>query len=230
MAGRYPAEHLDETVGLQSTPILEEVIVQSSVGVVLFDVGGVLATNGWDRSARRRASDRFGFDWEEFQDRHDFVAHDFETGALTRDDYLERTLFYRDRDFSPAEFIRFMESQTEGFDESLAVAGALADAGSARLGTLNNESRELNEYRIEALGLRASFSMFLSSCYLGVSKPDPRIYRMAIDITGYEPAECLFVDDRELNLECARREGMDAIRFTDAGLLRDELAGRGLLH
>ena len=97
------------------------------------------------------------------------------------------------------------------------------------LATLNNESRELNEHRIETLGLHKNFSMFLSSCYLGVSKPEPEIYRIAIDVTQHSPDECLFIDDRSLNLECATLAGMRTIHFTDAAALRADLTTEGIL-
>ena len=197
--------------------------------VILFDVGGVLASNGWDRVARHRAADEFGFDWTEFQDRHDFVAHDFETGRLDLHGYLERTLFYRERSFQPDDFVTFMKEQTKPFEDSLTIARELAASRSYVLATLNNESRELNEHRIQILGLEEIFSMFLSSCYLGVSKPKPEIYRIAIDVTQHSPDECLFIDDRSLNLECAVREGMRTVHFTGAVDLRAQLILLGLL-
>ena len=196
--------------------------------VLLFDVGGVLATNGWDRQARQRAAEAFGFDWEEFQDRHDFVSHDFETGRLDLPGYLEQTLFYRERSFRRADFIEFMMGQTKPFPDSLAIVDEVAATARYLLATLNNESRELNEHRIEMLGLSKNFSMFLSSCYLGVRKPEPEIYRIAIDVTQHSPDECLFIDDRSLNLECATLAGMRTIHFTDAAGLRADLAKEGI--
>lgn len=202
----------------------------SSIRVLLFDVGGVLATNGWDRVARRRAADQFEFDWEEFQDRHEFVAHDFETGKLDLAGYLDRTLFYRERPFDRSQFVDFMKDQTQPFDESLAIAAELAASGRFLMATLNNESRELNEYRIQALGLSRTFSVFLSSCYLGVTKPEPEIYRIATDVTNHGPGKCLFIDDRRLNLECAELVGMQTNHFTDAATLRADLTVQGLLQ
>ena len=197
--------------------------------VVFFDVGGVLGTNGWDRATRQRAAAEFGFDWEEFQDRHDFVSHDFEIGRLGLDQYLDRTLFYRQRTFGPDEFMAFMKAQSEPFLDSLEVVAELAASNTAVLASLNNESRELNDHRIRLFGLDEYFSMFLSSCYLGVSKPEPEIYRMAADITQRQPSECLFIDDRELNLECATLEGMQTHLFTTAAAMRARLVDLGLL-
>jgi putative hydrolase of the HAD superfamily len=68
--------------------------------------------------------------------------------------------------------------------------------------------------------------MFLSSCFLGMKKPDERIYRLALDITQHPPEQCVFIDDRALNLECATALGIGTIHFTNATALRtsfDEL-------
>jgi len=188
----------------------------TEIKVLFFDVGGVLLTNGWDRTSRRLAADEFEFDWEEFQDRHDSVSGDFEIGKLTMPEYLKRTVFYRERDFSEARFVDFMKSQSKPKPESLAVAGRLADSGQYLMATLNNESRELNDFRIETFGLQRLFSVFLSSSYLGVSKPDREIYQLAVDVAQYRPDQCVFIDDRAINLECANLVGIRPVLFTDA--------------
>lgn len=199
------------------------------VTALFFDVGGVLGTNGWDRQARRQAVERFGLDWEEFADRHEFVVADLETGKIGFDEYLERTVFYRPRDFLPEHFREFVWSRSRPHPPALAFVDRLAATGAYLLATLNNESRELNEHRIELFGLRERFSVFFSSCYLGIRKPEAEIYRLAMDVTNRSPAECLFVDDRLLNTECALLVGMDAIHFDgDVDRLAEELRARGV--
>lgn len=195
----------------------------SDVKVLFFDVGGVLLTNGWDRDARRLACERFDLDWEDFQDRHDFVAPDFEMGRLTMEEYLHRTVFYRQQPFTEDEFVAFMKAQSAAMPDSLALLSDLASPGEYVLATLNNESRELNDHRIETFGLRRYFSMFMSSCYLGMRKPEEDIYRVAVDVTQHRPEECVFIDDRMLNLECAERAGIHPIHFSDADQLRASL-------
>ncbi|MDQ2949344.1 MAG: HAD-IA family hydrolase [Acidobacteriota bacterium] len=64
------------------------------------------------------------------------------------------------------------------------------------MATLNNESRDLNCYRIERFHLRDYFTVFLSSGFLGVRKPDEKIFQLALEITQRSPNECLFVDYR----------------------------------
>jgi putative hydrolase of the HAD superfamily len=198
------------------------------IKVLLFDVGGVLLTNGWDRDARRLACERFGLDWEDFQDRHEFVARAFEIGKLTITEYLRRTVFYRSRPFTEAEFVDFMKAQSEAMPDSLALLADLAASGEYVLATLNNESRELNDHRIETFGLREYFSVFMSSCYLGMKKPEEDIYRVAVDITQHRPEQCLFIDDRQLNLECAERAGIQSVHFKNADQLRTSLRELGV--
>ena len=198
------------------------------ISALFWDVGGVSLTNGWDRGSRRKAVETFNLDWNEFEDRHELMLHPFETGKLTLDQYLQRTIFYKQRSFAPGQVKEFIFSQSQPFPESLAVIRKLADSGLYLMAALNNESREINEYRIEKFGLRDCYDVFLSSCYLGVRKPDPAIYQLALEITQRKPAECVFVDDRNLNLECARELGIGAIQFQSAAQLAKELANRGV--
>ena len=188
----------------------------------------MLLTNGWDRAARVLACRNFDLDWEDFQDRHEFVGPGFEIGKLTMTEYLRRTVFYRDRTFTEEEFIDFMKSQSVAMPDSLALLADLAASGDYLLATLNNESRELNDYRIEAFGLRRYFSLFLSSCFLGLKKPEEEIYRVAVDVTQHRPEQCVFIDDRKLNLECADRVGIHPVHFENAEQLRASLNELGV--
>jgi putative hydrolase of the HAD superfamily len=204
-------------------------VAASPATTLFFDVGGVLLTNGRDRVARRRCIDALGLDREEFRDRHDFVAHDFETGRLDLDGYLDRTVFYRSRGFSRSEFVEAMQRQSAAIPGSLELLADLRAAGHTLI-MLNNESRALNEYRIETFTLRRYFSAFLSSCYLGVKKPEPEIYRLALDLTQRRPETCLFIDDRALNVECAMDERLPSLRYVDPRQLRIELHDRLVLE
>lgn len=200
----------------------------AEITTLLFDVGGVLLTNGWDRHARRRAVDRFGLDWEDLQDRHERVVDDFEIGGLSLEGYLRRTVFYRDRDFREESFRDFMLAQSKPHADALDFARSLAESGRYLLATLNNESRELNTYRIERYGLRAIFSVFFSSCFMGDRKPDEAIYRRVLEITQCEPVECVFIDDRPVNVEAAADAGLRTLRYVGLDALRAELDTLGI--
>ncbi len=198
------------------------------VTALFWDVGGVLLTNAWDRPARRKAVERFRLEWEEFEDRHELLVPAFEKGELSLEEYLDRTVFYCPRPFSKEEFREFMLAQSQPKSDTLGVVGGLARSKKYLLATVNNESVELNEYRIREFGLRDYFTVFFSSCYLGVRKPEERIYQLVLQLTQRSAEETVFIDDRPLNLECARRCGMIAIQFQSAGQLQADLRGVGV--
>jgi putative hydrolase of the HAD superfamily len=200
----------------------------ADVTALFWDVGGVILSNGWDRAARSEAAKKFGLDWEDFQDRHELASPAFETGQITLDTYLERTVFYRKRAFTRDEFTAFMFVQSQEFPESRAVLSGVARAGKYLLATINNEPLELNMKRIERFNLRREFEAFFSSCFVRIRKPDEGIYRLALEVTQRRPEECLFIDDRALNLECARQIGMRTIHFQTAAQLRQDLAANGV--
>jgi putative hydrolase of the HAD superfamily len=194
-----------------------------TITTVFSDVGGVLLTNGWDRDSRHKFVENFSLDWAEFGDRHELVSTAFDTGKLDLDRYLDRTVFYRPRDFTREQVKEFMYAQSQPYPESLALIGRLAQTKKYLMTTLNNESTELNKYRIASFGLRNYFTAFFSSCYLGVKKPDEAIYVLALELTQRPPEECVFIDDRALNLECAKRHGMYTIQFQNASQLESDL-------
>jgi 2-haloacid dehalogenase len=60
-------------------------------------------------------------------------------------------------------------------------------------------------------------------------KPDPAIYRLALERFGLRPEEAVFVDDNRDNVAGAAALGIHAILFTGEPALRVELKSLGLL-
>ncbi len=198
------------------------------ITTLFWDIGGVILTNGWDTRSRREAAETFRLDWEEFQDRHDLSFPAFDSGNISLNEYLDRTLFYRPRGFTREEFTAFMFAQSKEYPESRAVLDAVARTGKYFIGAINNEPLELNEYRIEAFRLRRDFQVFFSSCYLHARKPEEMIFRIALEVTQRPAQECVFIDDRPLNLENPRRLSMNTIHYESAPQLRQELQKYGV--
>ncbi|GIW86733.1 MAG: hydrolase [Isosphaeraceae bacterium] len=195
---------------------------------LFFDVGGVLLTNGWDTAARRKAAEEFRLDYAEFQTRHEMLKTAFETGRLSLDAYVRKAIFHRSRLFSPDEFKQFMFAQSQPLGDALDWVRALAATGRYRLFTLNNESRELHEYRVRTFRLAEIFQAFFTSCYLGQVKPDEEIYLNALGMSGSPRDRAIFIDDRPLNVEPAQALGLQAIQFTGLDDLRARLKEHGV--
>ncbi|HTP45212.1 MAG TPA: HAD family phosphatase [Candidatus Acidoferrum sp.] len=200
----------------------------SQIEALFWDNGGVILTNGWDREARKRAVEKFHLDWEDFADRHELMLNAFETGQATLDQYLQRTVFYRPRDFTADAFKAFMFAQSQPFPDALEFLAEIAASRKYIMAALNNESKEINEYRIAQFELKKYFEAFFSSCYLGVRKPDIEIYHLVMEITQRRPSACVMIDDRELNLECARELGLQTIQVKNTAQLKADLARLGV--
>jgi len=63
----------------------------------------------------------------------------------------------------------------------------------------------------------------------GLLKPDPRIFKLALERFALAPEQAVFIDDRAENVEAARAHGIVSHHFTDPAPLRRALAGYGLL-
>ncbi len=200
----------------------------SDVAALFWDVGGVILSNGWDEHARAEAVRRFSLDPIDYEQRHKRAEVELETGGITLETYLDRTIFFRERPFTREEFKDFMFAQSSEKKDTRVLLDELTATRRYFLATLNNESLELNTYRIRKFDLTRNFVAFFASCYLRVRKPDPLIFRLALGITQRAPQECVFIDDRAANLEPAKAAGMRTILFQSAGQLRASLEESGV--
>ena len=198
--------------------------------VILFDVGGVLLTNGWDHDERVLVTEGFDLDYEAFDARHREPYLAWEVGAITAEAYLKATVFYEPRSFTSAEFLAAICARSQLLpDGAFGILQELSASDKCLLGALNNEARETNEYRFSHFGLRKYLRVSLSSCYLGLRKPDLVIYQRALEILGRPAERILLIDDRADNVAVAEDAGMKAIHFVGAGALRRELESFGAL-
>lgn len=198
--------------------------------VILFDVGGVLLTNGWDRRERAAAVEHFHLDAKELESHHLSAFGAWERDEIGHDAYLDQAVFYKPRPFSRNEFFAFILSQSKVLpDGALGILGEVTASDKYLVGALNNEARATNEFRFSKFGLRDSFDFAFSSCYVGLRKPEPAIYQRALDILGKPPQRVLFIDDRQENVDGAIAAGMQAIRFEDSRTLRHQLCNLGIL-
>jgi len=196
----------------------------SPFDVILFDVGGVLLTNGWDHQERSAAVAQFKLDKQELETRHAKVSPAWERGEISLDQYLDAAVFYEPREFSREEFFDFMLAQSKLLEDgAMGVLKEISASNACLVGALNNEARETNEFRFGKFDLRRYFKVALSSCYVGLRKPDAAMYRRALDILGSPPPRILFIDDREENVAGGAAAGMKAIRFTGEMALWKEL-------
>lgn len=186
----------------------------TSVKILFFDIGGVLLTNGWGHESRREASKVFGLDYAEVTELHTFIFNVYEMGSITLDEYLDTVIFNHPRDFAREDFKEFM------FRQSVELPGTLQwlkewkkDCG-FRIIAINNEGKELNDYRVKKFKLHDCFDAFISSCEVKLRKPDPAIFNLALGVALAKPSQCVYFDDRPMFANAAQKLGIRAFHHT----------------
>lgn len=191
-------------------------------------MGGVILTNGWGKGSRKLAAEKFSLDFNELNDRHKLAFDAYETGKMSLQEYLQLTVFYAPRPFTPEVFMEFMYQQSQPLQDMLQFVQQLKQQHGLKVFALNNEGRELNEYRIRTFGLDKLFDAFISSAFVQLRKPDKGIYQLALDIAYTKPEEALYFDDRLMFVQVARSLGINAIHHTSLENSQKELVQYGL--
>jgi FMN phosphatase YigB (HAD superfamily) len=201
----------------------------SPIKTIFWDIGGVLLTNGWDKGQRARVLTRLGVDLDDYESRHEEANYFWERGLSTAEHFFNVTVLEQNPQLTFDELWPQVCAESKVLHpECLDILGALATSGEYKIATLNNESRELNGYRLEAFRLRAFFDYFICSGYVREMKPHADIYRTAVEISGHVAETSLFIDDKLENCEAAVACGMQAIRFESPAQLSHELAQLGV--
>jgi putative hydrolase of the HAD superfamily len=183
--------------------------------IIFSDIGGVLLTNGWGHESRQAAAAKFGFDYTEMNTLHEFIFNVYEIGKISLDEYLNTTLFYRARNFTKQAFIEFMLLQSAELPTlQWMIQFKKKHASRFRFISINNEGKELNDYRIRQFKLHDCFDAFISSCEVGMRKPDPGIFQLAMGIAQVNPEQCIYFDDRQILVDAASKTGMACFRHT----------------
>lgn len=183
----------------------------SKIKVIFMDIGGVLLTNGWDHESRQKAAKHFDFDYNEMNILHNFIYNVYEIGSISLDEYLETVVFNCSRNFTKFDFKEFMFAQSTELPEMLYWVKTWKKNTDLPVFAISNEGFELNDYRIKTFNLNQFFDGFFSSCYLEIRKPDPRIFKKAMEISQVKPEESLYFDDRPMLVNAAKKLGMNAI-------------------
>jgi putative hydrolase of the HAD superfamily len=199
-----------------------------SIKALFLDIGGLFLTNGWDHYSRQRAVEYFALDFVEFNERHQAIFDTYESGKMTLEEYLELAVFYQPRHFAMNEFREFILGESRPYPDMIELIKTLKHDYNLRTIAVNNEPKEINEYRIRQYDLESFIDFFASSCYVQMRKPDKDIYRFALNLAQVQPEEVVYIDDRFVLIQAAQRLGLNGIQHTTITATRKALAQFGL--
>jgi putative hydrolase of the HAD superfamily len=192
------------------------------------DIGGVLATNGWDRPLRKRTAERFRLDLDELNERHHLTYDTYEAGKMSLPLYLDRVIFYQPRSFTQQDVIDFIEGEGKAFPDMIQLVRDIRSRHGVKIAVVSNEGRELAADRIKRFRLHEFVDFFIVSSFVHFRKPDKDIFRLALDVAQAEPDQVVYIEDRHMFVEAASSMGLNAVWHRSVEQTRIALAERGL--
>jgi putative hydrolase of the HAD superfamily len=198
---------------------------KSEVKILFLDIGGVLLNNGWGHESRQKAARLFHLDFAEMDTLHHFIFNVYEISSITLDEYLDRVVFNHPRNFTREDFKTFMFDQSQELPYMLQWLKEWKQNCDIPIFSINNEGRELNNFRIKKFGLHQCFDAFISSCEVGMRKPDPGIFTLAMGIAQASPEECIYFDDRLMLVQAAQNLGIRSFHHQSFPVTKKILEG-----
>jgi putative hydrolase of the HAD superfamily len=200
----------------------------NSITALFLDIGGVLLTDGWSHGASKLAAKIFNLDLKELNKRHTEVLDTYELGKLTLKEFLDRTVFYEKRSFTPAQFRKFMFAQSRPYPQMIELVRRLKTQYGLKIVVVSNEGRELNEYRIHTFKLDEFVDYFISSCFVRLRKPDADIFRVALDIVRIPANQVVYIENTPMFVQTAEGLGIRSILHAGYKSTCAKLASFGL--
>ncbi len=200
----------------------------TGITCLFVDIGGVLLSDGWYNKARRRAAAHFKLEWNDMEARHQLNFSTFEEGKISLDEYLSRVVFYEKRAFTKAQFRNFLFSQSTPFPAMINLIIQLKVKYGLKIVVVSNEAREINEYRIKTFKLNHFVDFFVSSCFVGMRKPDEDIFRLALDMAQVPAEKVVYLENTAMFVQVAAGLGIKGILHTDYESTVEQFASFGL--
>lgn len=199
-----------------------------SIRAVIFDFGSVLVLMQ-DEKPRQLLADRLGVPLEELN-RLVFESESAARamlGELTIDQHWQAVgaaLGVLPEDL-PAVRAQFWSADVVN-QELVALIHKLRPR--YKIGLLSNAWNDLRQVLATRLPIGHLFDDMLISAEVGLGKPDPRIYHLAVERLGVQPQEAIFIDDVLVNVAAARSVGLQAVHYRSNPQLFAELESLGL--
>jgi putative hydrolase of the HAD superfamily len=193
-----------------------------TIRAVFFDLGGVIVRTEY-QSPRQRLAERLGMEYDDLSK----IVFDSETGAqasigaITSQQHWEAVTKRLKRPAEELAAIRdeffagdIVDRQILDFLRSL--------RGTHTTGLISNAWSDLRDYMAREK-MEDAFDHIIISAEVGVAKPEPKIFQIALEKAGVQAHEAVFVDDFYVNIEGCEKVGIKGIHFKDAASALQQL-------
>jgi len=148
-------------------------------------------------------------------------------GKISEDEYWDHFLKASQVDLDKGELKEKVRMALRPIADNVELIPQLKDK--YELAILSNHAKEWSQFMIKEFDFFRHFHHIIFSCDVGLRKPDPQIYKLAMTKLGCEAEECLFIDDKQRNTDGAQKVGMKTIVLENASRLREELFNFGVV-
>jgi putative hydrolase of the HAD superfamily len=194
------------------------------IRAVISDFGGVLTNHlieafGAFQDETGLSMEQLGRGMQRVAERDgEYPLFRLERGEVTEEEFLDRLAWGLELEVGHRPKLhRFREIWFEALHPNEPMLGLMRELSGRgyRMAILTNNVREWEELWRSKLPVDEIFELVVDSAWVGMRKPDPRIYHLTIERLdeSLSPSHCLFVDDNEGNVEAARELGMKAVQF-----------------
>lgn len=198
------------------------------IKAVIFDLGGVLMTDVPLKQIAEELSKKSPLSDQEIH------AHLYPTehwnlltlGKITEDEYWDNFLQVSNINMDKKYLKDKVRSSLFPLKHSARIVNLLKNR--CKLAILSNHAKAWSEYMIQTFDLFKSFDQMIFSCDVGLRKPDPKIYEIALKQLKCDPDECIFIDDKKRNTDAAEKLGIKGIVFEESSKLVDDLSRLGV--
>lgn len=128
-----------------------------------------------------------------------------------------------------AFYARWEEMLGDAIEETVRIFKELKETNQYKIYALTNWSAETFPIAVKKFPFLNWFDGVVVSGTEKMRKPFPKFYQLLLDRYDVKASEAVFIDDNERNVEAAKKVGIDAIAFVNAGQLRNELKTRNVL-
>ena len=215
--GHYPCDHGG---GLQSKDVIRTLI---------FDLGNVIVPFDF-KIGYQRLAELCGYPAAEIpaKIRSTGLVHPFETGQVSAQYFVHELSAVLGLKATYSEFCELWSSVF--LPETLIPEPFLGGLSERYRLLLLSNTNPIHFSMVKArYPLLAHFDDYVLSYEVRSAKPEPKIYRQALERAECPPEECFFTDDLLVNVEAAREHGIDAVQFLSAEQIESELQARGVV-
>lgn len=193
------------------------------IKAIIWDIGGVLVRTE-DRAPRARLAEKLGLTYSQLDDLV-FNSHVGQRAQIGQKSTQEVWHWVASTLDQPKEKIAALQTAFfagDQLDKDL-VDKIRAWHGTYRTGIITNAFDNARQLIKEEWKMQDAFDHIVVSAEVGMMKPDPRIFRLALEGMEVDANQAVFVDDFLHNVQGAREVGMHAVHFRSQEQVLGEL-------